>query len=495
MRILLDTNILIHLENTSEVLENSLARIIKICQEQNHKLLIHQASYDDINRDSDCKRRSINLSKLEKYMLLENPPTPVLNELVDLGIQSQNDNDKVDNNLLYSIYKDAADILITEDRAIHRNARKLGIPERVHYIQQTIDLFQKLYTKKRVALPNIEEQFLYNIDLDNNLFSSLKCDYGEFEHWYKKVSREGRKAWICRDDAGKVGAVCIYKEENSPIVTDNNNALPGGVLKLCTFKVGERNRGKKIGELFLKAAFRYASLNKCEYIYLTMNPIKQSYLEDLCIDFGFNYFGQYKNDKVYVKSHPIRPVHNDGCSTIEYHRLYFPHFRCDRDVKQYLIPIKPQFHEMLFPDNQAQASLPFQMHMGNAIKLAYLCHSRIQHMKPGDILLFYRSHDLKSITSIGIVEIAQHFQDVNKIIQLVSKRTVYSYSAINLIAKVKTLVILFRLAQHLIEPIPFRWLLDQEIVNGNIQSIRSISNDSFAKIIKKWGGDSCFNIN
>ena len=32
--------------------------------------------------------------------------------------------------------------------------------------------------------------------------------------------------------------------------------LDGDALKLCTFKVGEKVRGRKIGELFLKAAFR-----------------------------------------------------------------------------------------------------------------------------------------------------------------------------------------------------------------------------------------------
>ena len=46
----------------------------------------------------------------------------------------------------------------------------------------------------------------------------------------------------------------------------------------------------------------------------------------------------------------------------------------------------------------------------------------------------------------------------------------------------RTKVILFRVASHLSEPIKYDWLLEQRIVNGPIQTIRRISDDSFKKI-------------
>ncbi|RJS72177.1 hypothetical protein CW714_04890 [Methanophagales archaeon] len=52
-------------------------------------------------------------------------------------------------------------------------------------------------------------------------------------------------------------------------------------------------------------------------------------------------------------------------------------------------------------------------------------------MKEGDILLFYRSRDVKGITSIGIVEkVYENITNPDEIISYVGKRSVYSQSEI-----------------------------------------------------------------
>ena len=125
-----------------------------------------------------------------------------------------------------------------------------------------------------------------------------------------------------------------------------------------------------------------------------------------------------------------------------------------------------------FPENSA----------GNAIKLAYLCHAPAKQIAAGDVVLFYRSHDERAITSVGVVEEYQTLQDVNAIARLVSRRTVYDMRAIVDMARKETRVMLFRLVKHFDEPIPHRWLQDNNIVNGSIQSIQRVVDAKFDKV-------------
>lgn len=488
---MIDTNIVIPLEDSTHVLEESFGKLTRLANENGHQLIAHPSSYDDIKRDPDPRRREISLSRLRKYPVLDDPPRPTRKEIEQLGLGQADENDRVDNEILYALYRDAANILVTEDRELHKKASHLGISDRVHYIQQATAFLESLHSRTEVALPNIEDLPLHQIDVRINFFDSSRIDYPGFDDWYREKAREGRTAWVHRDDRGNLGAIAIFKEERDPIVTDDNRALRGKALKLCTFKVGEQIRGRKIGELFLKAAFRYATANQFEHVYITMRPGKQDFLEDLCLEFGFRRFGDYRGDHVFVKEHPLKPPQR-ALPPLEYHQLYYPHFRCDEDINKYIVPIRPEFHRILFPDIQKQPGLFVTSTAGNAIKQAYLCHARIGGIKAGDILLFYRSQDDQAITTVGIVESVHEYQDHDRILQLVSKRTVYSYEDIKTMAEKKTKVILFRLAIHFHNAIPYKWLLEQGVINGQIQTIRKISDESFRRIADQWRISNCF---
>lgn len=490
MRILIDTNIVIPLEDSTKVLGESLSNLVRLASENGHQLLAHPSSYDDIGRDPDLRRREISLSRLRKYSTLQDPPKPNTTELSRLGLLERDDNDRVDNEILYALYRDAANILVTEDRELHKKALLVGIADRVHYIQQATSFLEQLHARVGVVLPSIEEVPLHQIDLKNSFFDSLRSDY-QFDKWYQEKAREGRTAWVYRDPDGNPGAIAIFKEERDPIVTNDNRALPGRTLKLCTFKVAEQVRGRKLGELLLKAAFRYATNNRLEHIYISMRPGKQDFLEDLCADFGFTLFGEYKDDHVFMKEHPLHPP-EAALAPLEYHRLFYPHILSNRGVGKYVVPIRPEFHKVLFPEIQSQPSLFGPSSAGHAIKQAYLCHARIRGIKPGGILFFYRSQDIKAITSIGVVESVHEYQDHDKILQLVSKRTVYSYDDIVKMAEKKTKVILFRLATHLQDVIPYNWLSEQGVVNGQIQTIRKISDEAFRKVVDECRLGNCF---
>ena len=76
---LIDTNILIHLEDSSRTLDASFSEVVRLCQENNHNILIHPASYDDLKRDQNLVRREIIYTRLQKYSILEQPPGPYRN--------------------------------------------------------------------------------------------------------------------------------------------------------------------------------------------------------------------------------------------------------------------------------------------------------------------------------------------------------------------------------------------------------------------------------
>lgn len=480
MRILIDTNRFIPLENASAELDASLAELVRLAGEFHHQLILHPASIEDLKRDTNAERLARNLAKVAKYSVLPNPPEPSAADFQALGLVDTSDNERVDNRILFALYRNSANILVTEDVRIHKKAARIGLSARVHYTQQIVEAIQRLHGRVPVALPNIVEEQVYSLDPALPFFDSLRTGYPKFDEWFKGAAQSGRKAWVHRADGGALGALCIFKEEQDEVVTDAGYRLPGRALKLCTFKVGESVRGKKVGELLLKAAFRYASENGLEHIYLTMKS-EQSHLKDLVEDFGFYCIGQGKGDDVYLKEHPKTPPESQ-LGALDYHVQYFPHFRAD-GVGKFIVPIQPPYHETLFSDcplNQSQPTLFTPANVaGNAIKLAYLCHSRIGGMREGDILLFYRSDDVKAITSVGIVDFVADLDKAEAIVPLVSKRTVYKIEDIEAMSKKKTKVLLFRLSLHLTDPVSRSILQGAGGVRGDIQSIRRVTDEFF----------------
>lgn len=270
-------------------------------------------------------------------------------------------------------------------------------------------------------------------------------------------------------------------------MNDARDVLLGAALKLCTFKVGETVRGRKVGELFLKAAFRYATENNCENIFITAHPERQDFLICLLKDFGFEEHGGYQSDTVLIKQHPKTPPPENGIEPVEYLRTFFPHYRSDSAVSKFLVPIRPSYHKILFPDCQRQREL-FPSggqtgHVGNAIKLAYLCHAQINSIQPGSILLFYRTKDAMAVTSLGVVEQFQASDNGAQIAGLVSRRTVYSIEEIEDLSKKTTKVILFRLVAHLPKFVSYDRLKNDGVITGPIQSICKVSDVAFAKVL------------
>jgi len=120
---------------------------------------------------------------------------------------------------------------------------------------------------------------------------------------------------------------------------------------------------------------------------------------------------------------------------------------------------------------------------GNTIKKAYLCHSKTKGLKEGDILLFYRSNDVRELTSLGVVEkVYENVTEPNQIVSYVGKRSVYSRKEIEEMVNKPTKVILFKWHLHFENPLKYKNLLDYQILKGPPQAIIKISHDKYLKI-------------
>jgi L-amino acid N-acyltransferase YncA/predicted nucleic acid-binding protein len=491
MRFLLDTNILIPLEDSQLPLKESLANFVRLANSNGHELIYHPASEDDIKRDTNEARRQKTLQRLKQYSRLN------ITSACPWNKNETTPNDKADNEILYAIHCEAAHALITEDQGIHRKAKELGINDRVYNIQTAEDWLSRLYELIPVQLPDVQEISLHNLVpiLNSEFFDSLRDGYEGFNDWFRKKAREGIKAWVVWEADNVLGAICIHDIQTDEKITETGLVLNGDALKLSTFKVARTMRGKKTGELFLKAAFRYATANKYQNIFIHGELEKHSYLFNLLEDFGFEAVGQHPNssgrDIVYLKEHPTIAPAYQNIEPFNYLKKYFPHFQSHEKINKYIVPICPAYHNILFPDFIGRQPTLFQPEnkAGNAIKQAYLCHAQSNSIKAGDIVLFYRSEDEKSITSIGVVEDYRSSNDPVFIAQLVSRRTVYNMEDIEEMIKKnpKTKAMLFRIVYHLENPVPFHVLKANNLVKGAIQSIQSINHQKFESVLKHAG--------
>nr|WP_297384505.1 GNAT family N-acetyltransferase [uncultured Roseateles sp.] len=485
LTLLLDTNVLIPLQDSFKVLSESLAGFHRLAVMGGHRLVYHPASLADFQRDHDEARRARNLQHVRRYPALDQPARCPWNT------PATSPNDACDHEILFALECDAAHALVTEDRGLLAKARARGLGARTFTIQTAEDWLRRLHEPSAVSLPHIQDVPLHSLtpELSGDFFDSLRQGYAPFDKWFREKAREDRKAWVYRDDGETLGAICIYAVQADERITDEGMWLTGRALKLCTFKVAERVRGRKVGELFLKAAFRYAAENGCNHVFTHADVERHAFLVNLLVDFGFSDRGAYGADRVFVKEHPESPPDGNGLAPFEYLQRFFPHYQDGAHVRKFLVPIQSGFHQILFPDYegaQTQLFLP-DGSAGNAIKLAYLCHAPTKEIRAGDVLLFYRTGDEQKVTSLGVVERFEVLDDAAKIASLVRRRTVYSIEAIEKMAAQPTKVILFRLVKHLAQPVSYQRLRDDAVVTGPIQSITKISDAEFCRVLAAAG--------
>lgn len=500
MRLLIDTNIFIYREDNSEV-DRQLSALLKILSENNVSVLMHPDAKLDILNDKDERRKKIILSKLDIYPLLESPPRPDNDrEYLLLTGDPVKQNDIIDNNILYAVYRNAVSFLISNDNQLVEKADKLLLSDRVFNIYEAYNYFTNLFRKVTVdsAPPAIRKLPLHNISLNDPFFNTLKNDYNplEFEEWYNQKAREGATAWVYKYDNGFLGAFLLLKEENEIIHTADRPLPQKKRLKVSTLKVFAT--GLKIGELFIKISVEYAIKKNIDEIYLTHYDAENDSLLPLINSYGFTCPAiKPDGEKIYIKQ--LKPPAQEK-DPRRIRQLYYPSIYDGEQCRKFLVPIIQTYHNQLFQDSiLSETSLFYQNELvieANTIKKAYLSHSKIKKIQPGDLLLFYLSHTFKTITALGVVDqVFNNLSDPEEIIQRTGKRTVFNRSEIQEFARRKTLLLLFKWHFYFNDKLTYDNLIEEKIISGPLQSICEISHEQYLILKSKGGIDNDFTVN
>lgn len=155
----------------------------------------------------------------------------------------------------------------------------------------------------------IEQEFLYNINLEDEFFSTLRSDYKDFDKWFIKKQRRGTIVYVTKTKENKVTSFLMLKEEdeNEDYSFFEKPFNPAKRIKISTFKVSDT--GKKIGQRFMKIIINEAVQKNVDEIYVTIFE-KQKSLINFFKKYGFELFtykdtaksdGTIEKEAIYVK--------------------------------------------------------------------------------------------------------------------------------------------------------------------------------------------------
>lgn len=478
---LIDTNVIIGLEDHRTV-QPAFAALLSVAAKHKVDIMVHEAARDDILRDKDPLRRTISLSKLEKFQLLRKVRGLALADLQQRFGPLNRPNDVVDATLLDSIERGAADFLVTEDRGLHDRARRASadLGRRVLFVADAVQLLKTTYEPVEAVVRYVEEINANEIQLTDAIFASLREDYPGFDKWWSKCVREHRRCWAVFDE-GLAGLI-VRKDETSG-QTDATIAAEK-ILKICTLKVRPEKRGVKLGELLLKKAFWFAQANRYDLAYITTYPTQEA-LIDLLGYYGFqNTSRKTDGELIYEKTfsrEALAPI--AGTSNFDLDRLNYPRFVTGSGVRAFGVPIREGYHDTLYPDlrNPTQPDL-FEVfglgdgpkRPGNTIRKVYLCRAQSVLGEPGSLLLFYKgksqSPPSQAITAVGLLEGRSMATSTKDLMLLTGGRSVYSEADLSdwkATLKRPVKVINYLLAAYIDPPIALHELQSLGVIRGH----------------------------
>ncbi|MEV5000612.1 hypothetical protein [Nocardioides sp. LML1-1-1.1] len=455
MLFLLDSNIAIKSDPLSAAVEPDAALAMefhRLATTHNHGLRVHVASLDDFGRIKDPAKRSARLTVFKRYERIVNPPVVSESQRTQLGTPTPGSNDDVDQRLLAAVVGHAVGYLVTQDQGIHSMAHRLGVGDRVLTLADALAFLRNLHPAPPTPPPAVRRIKAHELRLGDPIFDGLRADYGDtaFDTWFlEKAAQGGRDALLIDGQGEAHAAIALLKAE-----PNGEHGIQGPLLKISTFKVAQTYSGQKYGELLLKAIFEQAHRESMAGIFVTAFP-KQQALINLLDDFGFQVRPVRTGVGELVLAKDLRRhLAPSSMDPLAYHVRHGPPALRMAAARSFLVPIEPRWHQVLFPDAEPldpqgglfPALLGHQTQpFGNALRKAYLCNSPTRLLMPGSPLLFYRSRDEKAVYVVGVCEQTYVSRDPAEIASLVGRRTVYSYSEIEDLARLgEVLVVLFR---------------------------------------------------
>lgn len=490
-KILLDTNMMIYLLD-DHILDEKISKLTKILYDSDKYIIaIHPNTIVEARKIKDQNKKNIFISKLEVYKIIENPPRATEDFNKQVGFK--NKNDLIDNEMLYAVERNCVSYFITNDKELLKKAEILKLNDRVLSIDDAINKFKE-EEKVIVETPVfIKKEFLYNMDLNDDFFTTLRFDYKGFDNWFIKKQRKEEMAYVTMTKENKVTSFLMLKEEdeNEDYSAFEKPFSPAKRIKVSTFKVSDT--GKKIGECFIKIMVNEAIQKNVDEIYVTTFE-KQESLIYLLKQYGFKLFTHKNTTK--------------SDDTIEREAIYVKNIKDKsqypfvqlKDQGIFVFPVIPKYHKLLFEDAEESYQISIDDTQGkntsaNAIKKAFISNAKIKKIKPGDIVWFYASHNRKAITVLGIVETTWNdFESQEEIFNIVRKRTAYDEEELKLVTQLDSLVIMFKHYITFKNPITYDFLYNNGIVNGYIQGPISIEREDFEKIIEEGQTQNMFEI-
>lgn len=453
--ILLDTNIIIRRESSNNY-SFEIACLFNWFDKLNINKFYHIKTKEELENYSDEKMRNAILAKLGAYDLLPNFQCYVdnhFNTIVSRYVLDQNG--LVDNALLCEVYNGNVDCLITNDQLMLRKAEELYIRDRVLTSDEMMSIFENLYPKKiEYKMLSVKLKRFGDINLNSQFFDTLREDYEgvKFDNWFKRKHNE--YAYIFENDEGIKGFLYLKIENKDENYADISPVMPPMKrLKVGTFKI--LSTGFRLGERFLKIIFDNAIKNSVDEIYVTLFENKRDdviRLKKLMEGWGFIPHGYKKNGELVLRKN-LKSYNNSLDIKSNYPLIKM-------SAEHYILPIYPQYHTDLFPDNILNNE---NMHLYEenkahryAIEKIYLTGANNIKARPGDLILIYRTGERypkkysSVITGVAIVEDLIYTTDVQQCIKECKNRSIFTEQEIHKIhSKYPTVV-------KLLDYVPFK---------------------------------------
>lgn len=498
MKALLDTNIIIHRE-ANKIVSQDIGILYRWLDRGQYTKCIHSATITEVKKNPNKETVDLFLVKLESYEVIE-IPSPLQDEVKTVSEQfDTTDNDKVDTVLLNEVFVGRVDILITEDKKIHKKALELGIQDKVF----TIDSFlEKTFAEHpelvNYKVLNVQKLKFGKIDLNDTFFNSLKEDYAGFDKWF--IKKYDEEAYITINSNNGMLLSFLYlkvEDENENYSNINPQFSSKRRLKIGTFKV--ISNGFRLGERFMKIIFDNALKNHVQQIYVTVYDKRpeQRRLIDLLEQWGFVLWGtKGEGELVYVRD--FSPQFN-----IENLKSCFPYISKGRNV--YVVPIYPEYHTELLPDSILNTESPEEfiedLPHRNCINKVYVSRAMEPYPNIGDILVFYRTggYYKSVVTTIGeVLEVKSDFLNENDFILYCRKKSVYPEQALRDMWRYSTrkpFVVNFLYTYSFPHRINMKELIDLKVllgVNDAPRGFKPITKEQFEIILKETRSDESF---
>lgn len=432
MRVLLDTNIIIYRESLTAS-NYTIGELFYWLDKLHCVKLIHPYSVEELKSANNEAQQAIYDARLGAYTRMQTVASQTDEFKAKLEGYASTTNDFVDNQLLYEVYCNRADILITEDRRMRNKALHLGISSRVFsinsFITKCVSEYPALIDYKVLS---VKKEIIGSIDSKDPFFDSLRKDYDGFDEWFSKKCDE--EAYVCRSDKKILGFLYLKIEgpdENYSDIVPTFSTCKR--LKVGTFKVD--STGFRLGERFIQIIFDNAIRQQAAEIYVTLfnNRPELDALNALLERWGFVHYGikrhAVENETVLVKR---LGVYDENKSV----KQNFPNIKSKHRV--YFLPIEAAYHTRLFPDSILRTENGINILENKpeqySLQKVYISFSFKKEMRPGDILAIYRKGITTGrkafesvVTTVCVIdEVKWDFQSMDEYLEYCENRTVFS---------------------------------------------------------------------